>query len=160
MTEPTMGDPATAGLMRDVIREVLREVVADEVASTVRGLPSAATGDVVTIRTQEDLDAVIRRVLDDARSAGRRRAIETGQVRFVLDPQAPSGRPRPASGSTGHHELGPVGRQVVEQGVLTERKVIAASKAGTAIVVTSKVVITPLARERARALGVEIQREN
>jgi len=55
---------------------------------------------------------------------------------------------------------GPVSQHVVEQGVLTERKVIAASKAGSAIVVTSKVVITPLARERARALGVEIQREN
>ncbi len=152
MTEPSTGDAATAGLMRDVIREVLREVVADQVASTVRALPAAATGDVVTVRTQDDLDAVIRRVLDDARSAGRRRAIETGQVRFVLDSPTPSQRPRPVSG--------PVSQHVVEQGVLTERKVIAASKAGSAIVVTSKVVITPLARERARALGVEIQREN
>ena len=159
MTEPTMGDPATASLMRDVIREVLREVVADEVATTVRGLPSAATGDVVTVRTQEDLDAAIRRVLDDARSPGRRRAIESGQVRFVLDPQA-GVRSRPAPAPAGHHASPPAGHHVVEQGVLTERKVIAASRAGSAIVVTSKVVITPLARERARALGVEIQREN
>ena len=168
MTEPTMGDPATASLMRDVIREVLREVVADEVATTVRGLPAAATvrglpaaatGDLVTVRTQEDLDAAIRRVLDDARSPGRRRAIESGQVRFVLDPQA-GVRARPASAPAGHHASAPVGHHVVEQGVLTERKVIAASRAGCAIVVTSKVVITPLARERARALGVEIQREN
>jgi len=160
MTEPTMGDPATAGLMRDVIREVLREVVADQVATTVRGLPAAATGDVVTVRTQDDLDAVIRRVLDDARSAGRRRAIETGQVRFVLESPASSARSGSASSPVSQRGSGSGGHHVVEQGVLTERKVIAASKAGSAIVVTSKVVITPLARERARALGVEIQREN
>ena len=160
MTEPSVGDPATAGLMRDVIREVLREVVADQVASTVRGLPNAAAGDVVTVRSQEDLDAVVRRVLDDARSAGRRRAIETGEVRFVLDSHASPGPPRPSSGQASQHGSGSVGHHVVEQGVLTERKVIAASRSGSAIVVTSKVVITPLARERARALGVEIQREN
>ena len=73
-------------------------------------------------------------------------------MRFVLEAPAASSRLRPVAAPAEHH--------VVDRGVLTERKVIAASKSGSAIVVTSKVVITPLARERARALGVEIKREN
>jgi hypothetical protein len=42
---------------------------------------------------------------------------------------------------------------------VTERKVQEAAKAGGRIVLGRGAVLTPLAREKARALGVQIERE-
>lgn len=47
----------------------------------------------------------------------------------------------------------------VDRGVLTERQVAAAAETGQSIVVARGAVITPLARDKARALGVHIEKE-
>ena len=43
---------------------------------------------------------------------------------------------------------------------LTERTVLKAAKAGSRLVLGPRAVMTPLARDRARALGVEIEKES
>ena len=48
----------------------------------------------------------------------------------------------------------------VERGAVTERKVAEAAKAGGRLIIGKAAVLTPLAREKARALGVEIERED
>ena len=47
----------------------------------------------------------------------------------------------------------------VERGAVTERKVEAAAKAGGRLVLGPGAVLTPLAREKARARGIQIERE-
>jgi len=47
----------------------------------------------------------------------------------------------------------------VERGAVTERTVKEAAAAGAGLVLAPRAVLTPLARERARELGVEIERE-
>ena len=46
----------------------------------------------------------------------------------------------------------------MEKGAVTERAVIAAAAAGARLVLGPRAVMTPLARDKARALGVPIER--
>lgn len=143
-------------LLRSVIREVLTEVVADEVMATAgktsRTVPSPQT---VVIASQADLDAAVARLLTDATDPQRRRAIESGRTRFVLADQAR--QRKSADTAPSGNEAGGVER--ILRGVVTERHVIAAARDGRTIVIGERVVMTPLAKERARATGVEIRRE-
>ena len=47
----------------------------------------------------------------------------------------------------------------VEKGAVTERAVEAAAKAGARLVLGPRAVLTPLAKDKARALGVAIEKE-
>jgi hypothetical protein len=49
--------------------------------------------------------------------------------------------------------------QRVEKGAVTERIVAAAARDGAALVLGPRAVLTPLARDKARALGVPVQKE-
>jgi len=46
----------------------------------------------------------------------------------------------------------------VDKGAVTERTVAAAAKAGARLVLGPRAVLTPLARDKARVLGVPIER--
>ncbi len=48
----------------------------------------------------------------------------------------------------------------IERGAVTERAVARAAKAGSRLVLGPRAVLTPLARDRARVLGVEIEKEH
>ena len=72
-----------------------------------------------------------------------REAILAGRVRFTLGAGAEA----------------PAGVVRVDRGAVTERKVAEAAKAGARLVLGPAAVLTPLAREKARALGLEIERE-
>ena len=67
------------------------------------------------------------------------------RLRFRLAPAALPGSAQPA------HR--------VEKGAVTEAMVAEAAKAGARLVLGRRAVLTPLARDRARAAGVEIDRE-
>ena len=66
----------------------------------------------------------------------------------------PTGVPGPAANgqrpSEGHR---------IDKGAVTERAVQAAASAGVRLVLGPRAVLTPLARDRARALGVPIEKE-
>ncbi len=61
---------------------------------------------------------------------------------------APAASPAPASG----------GVHVVERGAVTERAVKAAAAAGARLQIGPRAVLTPLAKDRARVLGIVIER--
>lgn len=154
-----MPSSVPSDLIREVIREVLQEVIAQEVTAAV-GEARASTeggGSVVHISTQAELDAAVQRVLADAAHPARRAAITSGKVRFVLSgSQGASGR-GPAASTASTAERAQVHR--FERGALTERHVRAAGQAEATIIITERVVVTPLAKERARAMGVTITKE-
>ena len=146
--------------MTDSAREILRELLAEALAGTngdgvtpqVPPPPVAAVhrpstwaapeGGVerVTIGNDDDLNRFVR----DLFARPDREAILAGRVRFTLGAAAGA----PAAGTR------------VERGAVTERTVAAAAKAGGRLVLGPRAVLTPLAREKARALGLEIERED
>ena len=115
----------------------------DSLASSLRehrgdgATTSPARTEHVRIESDADLDAFVRSVLDQGD------AIREGRLRFTL------GRgTSPASGV-----------MRVEHGAVTERTIKKAADAGARLVLGPGAVLTPLARDKARALGIEIERE-
>ena len=103
-------------------------------ASSSNGLPGNG------LPGPDELRALVREVLRD-----ELRAV----VREVLRDGLPAAAAGLANGTV----------QRVEKGAVTERMVAAAAKAGAALVLGPRAVLTPLARDKARALGVPVQKE-
>ena len=153
--------------LRALIREVIRDVLP-------QGLPGSET---VNLSTDEDLAAFVARLIDLDPEA--REDLRAGRKRFRLAvpshpqaPQAPSVTQTASvtlpSGGGGTHgpngltavngSAGPPARRI-ERGAVTEKVVRDAAQAGERLVLGPRAVLTPLARDRARASGVEISRE-
>ena len=100
-----------------------------------------------------DLDALVRRVAELCDDPGRRAAFQEGRHGFrlgsagraALPGEAPRERPDDVR---------------IERGAVTERAVLKADRTGSRLVLGPRAVMTPLARDRARVLGVEIEREH
>ena len=161
--------------MNDELRELIREVIRDVLP---KGLPVTET---VSLSTDQDLSAFVARLLDLDPEA--RADLRAGRKRFRLAaPQSPHDPPPPqvppaavlppmpvpsappvAHGANGltavNGSAGPSARRV-ERGAVTERVVRDAARAGERLVLGPGAVLTPLARDRARACGVEISRED
>jgi len=101
--------------------------------------------ETVSLRTDADLAAFVMRLLHMFENPARRNALRAGRLRFRLAPGVAPGSVRPS------HR--------VEKGAVTEAMVVAASRAGARLVLGPRAVLTPLARDRARSAGVEIEKE-
>jgi len=148
----------SADQLRLLVREVLAEVVG-KVAPAARGSTGqhgtshdevglGGSGDAaswtVRISTDDDLHAFALRVLKLADNPKLRRDLIGGRIRFTLAGQAAGG---------------PAAAHRVDKGAVTERTVAAAAKAGARLVLGPRAVLTPLARDKARTLGVPIERQ-
>ena len=153
--------------LRTLIREVIRDVLPN-------GLPGTET---VDLSTDEDLAAFVTRLLD--LDPETREDLRAGRKRFRLAvlPRPPASPASSvtlsptitatpgANGTHGSNDLtvvngsadSPVRR--IERGAVTEKVVRDAARAGQRLVLGPGAVLTPLARDRARASGVEISRE-
>ena len=142
------------------MRAVIREVLPDGVSAPVGGTP-------VSLSSDAELDAFVRRVAELCDDPGRRAAFREGRHGFVLaegldTPLVPRGystseRLGGRAGAPGEAYRDQVVR--IERGAVTERAVLKADKTGSRLVLGPRAVMTPLARDRARVLGVEIERE-
>jgi hypothetical protein len=134
--------------LRTMVREVLREVLPQAVSPQ---RPDGAGVRRVRVADDGDLDDLVRQVLDLAADPERLADLRAGRLRFALvaDEQ---GRPPARTESTAAPPLD------VERGAVTERLVNRAAREQRALRIGSRAVVTPLARDRARALGVSIER--
>ncbi len=164
------------GADTEAIRALVREVLADLLPAAGRvpgkpggtggsdpGGPSPAGGapaqeglphtvrehvesvEVVSIRTDADLGTFVMHLLHLFENPKHRDALRAGRLRFRL--AAPAA---PASVQPSHR---------IEKGAVTEAMVAASARAGARLVLGRRAVLTPLARDRARATGVEIVKE-
>ena len=101
--------------------------------------------EVVSIRTDADLAGFVLHLLHLFENPKHRDALRTGRLRFRLAAAAVPGSAQPS------HRI--------EQGAVTEAMVAASARAGARLVLGRRAVLTPLARDRARAAGVEIVKE-
>ena len=111
-----------------------------------RRRPRASPSERVELRSDADLDAFVGALARRLESPDERAAILSGKVRFRL------------AGGGVKEAAGPSVIRV-ESGAVTERAVKEAARTGARLVLSPRAVLTPLARDRARSLGVEIEKE-
>ena len=145
----------------DELRALVREVIRDVLPG---GLPVTET---VNLSTDKDLAAFVKRLLE--LDPDQREELRTGRKRFRLAmaqaPPVPTPSPGPATGAgvggpmTGSPGAGASPVRRIERGAVTEAMINAAARAGERLVLGRGAVLTPLARDRARASGVQIEKE-
>ena len=145
--------------LRALVREVIRDVLPQGLAVT----------ETVNLSTDDDLAAFVKRLLD--LDPGQREELRSGRKRFRLaSPQALSvppgagqvsaGQSNGAGHGNGAERAGPSAPvRRIERGAVTEAVIAAAARAGERLVLGRSAVLTPLARDRARASGVPIEKE-
>ena len=112
-----------------------------------RTVPGTGRVESIRIGSDGDLDAFARHLLELFENPKNRQDIGAGRYRFTLAPG-----PAPAAPS-GHVRR-------IERGAVTERRVVAAADAGERLLLARGAVLTPLAREKARSLGVHVEKEH
>ena len=149
--------------LRALVREVIRDVLPQGLAVT----------ETVNLSTDDDLAAFVKRLLD--LDHAQREELRSGRKRFRLaSPQTrsvPAGPGQSSAGqssagqsnagqSSGAERAGPSAPvRHIERGAVTEAVIAAAARAGERLVLGRGAVLTPLARDRARASGVQIEKE-
>jgi len=123
-------------------------VPAARAAPAVPAGPSAADFFSVRVGTDAELHEFALRVLRLADNPKLRRDLIAGWVRFRLAGETPG---QAAAAARPAHR--------VDKGAVTERAVAAAAAAGARLVLGPRAVLTPLAKDKARALGVPIDKE-
>ena len=140
--------------LRALVREVIRDVLPQGLAVT----------ETVNLSTDDDLAAFVKRLLD--LDPGQREELRSGRKRFRLAspraPSVPAGAGQVGAGhSNGAERAGPSAPvRRIERGAVTEAVIAAAARAGERLVLGRGAVLTPLARDRARASGVQIEKEH
>jgi hypothetical protein len=150
-----MTDSRTSEALRQMVREVLSEVLPRDAEPAPR-LPSIAPeprvdgADVRRVRVQDDRDLadVVTQVLRLAEDPARVADLKAGRIRFALV----TGDATPATPAPGPIE--------VERGAVTERLIQRAAREQRPLRLGPRAVVTPLARDRARALGVALDRSS
>jgi hypothetical protein len=137
---------------RDQLRALVREVVRDAV-SDIRSVDQPtghlaagekARTDAVRITTDQELAAFVRQLLRLFENPKTRADLRNGRLTFRL-----AGGGGTAQAAT--HRI--------ESGAVTERHVADMADSGGVLVLGRKAVLTPLGREKARALGITIRKE-
>jgi hypothetical protein len=131
----------------------------------------------VRLADDADLAAFVAEIARLAADPRRRQDLLTGRMRFTLasTPTSHSGPTAAGAGRAGAEARragagvaataeargadAAAGVRRVEKGAVTERTVAAAAKAGERLVLGPKAVLTPLGRDKARALGVTVEKE-
>lgn len=169
----TGGNGAARGLSTDQLRAEVRAVLRDvlpALTAELRTRPTASAAEAdVALRTDTDLDAFVRRLAGLCEDPAQRKALQDGHRRFRLVTGADvrptsvstsvSTSVAPASGPTSRPTSRPTVVRV-ERGAVTERLVRKAAADGARVVVGRRAVLTPLARDKARSLGVTIEKEH
>jgi hypothetical protein len=155
--------------LRALVREVVRDAVAGirPPAPSPRPTPAAPTTvadqigvtptgpltngernrtETVRLNGDNDLDAFVRKLLALFENPKSRTDLRTGRLRFRLAGVASAQVAAPAS-----HRI--------DKGVVTERHVAEIATSGGTLLLGPRAVVTPLAREKARALGISIEKE-
>lgn len=134
-------------LDKDMIRSLIRDVIAEEVRNVKAGKLPAQSGDSVSITSDADLAAFARRVLELAEDPKIRAAIAAGRHPFRLA----SGVPVAAAAPTPQSHR-------IDKGVVTESLLAKLPKGTTRLILGPGVSITPLARDKAKARNISIER--
>jgi hypothetical protein len=145
---------------KSLLRDLVKSVIAEEVAAIRKPGPAAPAPqsratDSVRIASDADLVAFARKVLSLAGDPVKAKDIAAGRYPFRLEAAAqpaagaPAAAPKPAPASQSLR---------VERGVVTESMLNKLPRGQTRLLLAPGVTVTPLAKDRARALGLTFER--
>jgi hypothetical protein len=152
--------------LRVLVREVVRDAVAgiDPPAPQPRPAPATLAGqlgvtptgpltngqrsrtETVRLTGDQDLDAFVRKLLALFENPKTRSDLRAGRLRFRL------------AGAASAHVAASASHRI-DKGVVTERHIAELAASGGRLLLGPRAVVTPLAREKARALGISIEKE-
>jgi len=140
-------------LLRDMVKSVIAEEVAAIRKPKAASVPPAAE-ERVAITNGADLIAFARRVLSLAGDPAKAKEIAAGRYPFRLDRPAPqhttAPAPQAAAPAAQSHRI--------DAGVVTESTLNKLPRGLSRLLLGPGVTVTPLARDRARALGLTFER--
>ena len=144
---------------RTLIRELVKSVIAEEVAAIRK--PKAAPGSAaaeerIAIANDADLIGFARRVLSLAGDPAKAKEIAAGRYPFRLDratqaSAVPAPRAAPAAPPAAQSHR-------IDSGVVTESTLNRLPRGLSQLLLGPGVTVTPLAKDRARALGLTFER--
>ena len=145
-------------MLRSLVREALRDALggADGIRDAAKALSgqsqqptkTAQVVEVVSLSSNSDVSNFVNRVLDLASDSKTLNAMRQGELVFQL------------GNATSSHSNHDSGTTRIEKGAVTESTIKKAAESGSTLIVARKVVVTSLARDKARDLGVTIIRES
>jgi hypothetical protein len=145
----------------DTVRAIIREVLAEELQRLKAGRRTGGAPrpqvreERVSIASDADLAAFVGRLLELARDGQARREIEDKRHVFRLA----AGGLAPAPGETAASPARPVAHAArIDAGMVSERQIDALPPGTTQVIIGRSVRLTPLARDRARARGITLER--
>ena len=150
---------------RNLIRELVKSVIAEEVAAIRK--PKAAHAPTtaeerVAVANDADLIGFARRVLSLAGDPAKAKEIAAGRYPFRLDrptqaTAAPTPRATPTPTPTPTAPP-PAQSHRIDSGVVTESTLNTLPRGLSRLLLGAGVTVTPLAKDRARALGLTFER--
>lgn len=152
-----MTDALRSDALRELVREVLRETLptgtappptltAAEPQNAHVALPPDE--EAVVISSDDDLNTFVRRIVQLFEDPTHHADLRDGRLRFRLAGSSTDPSP-PAAANVVR----------IDRGAVTETHVREASRAGARLILGRAAVLTPLARDRARAVGLDIEKE-
>lgn len=145
-------------MLRSLVREALREALggangASDIAKALSGSAApvqkpAQVVEMVSLTTDTDVNSFVHRILDLAADGKTLSALRSGELVFQL------------TESSKAHVADNSGTTRIEKGAVTESTIRKAAESGSTLILGRKVVVTSLARDKARDLGVTIVRES
>ncbi|MCP4381071.1 MAG: hypothetical protein GY798_06575 [Hyphomicrobiales bacterium] len=165
-----------AGIDREALRALVRQALRESLPATgdaataageglvgalrtalARGTPASVT---VAVGSGSDLDRFAKGIIDACGDDEIKAAILAGDVRFELAQSAPPAS-APAARTTAKTlpEANKAGAYEMASGLLNEVKVVEISRTHSRIMVGKDVVLTPLARDKAREIRIELVRQ-
>jgi hypothetical protein len=144
---------------KSLLRDLVKSVIAEEVA-VIRKPKSApaAVEERIAIANDADLIGFARRVLSLAGDPAKAKEIASGRYPFRLDrPATTQASAAPASRATPTAPP-PAQSHRIDSGVVTESTLNKLPRGLSQLLLGPGVTVTPLAKDRARALGLTFER--
>jgi hypothetical protein len=144
-----------------MLREEIRAILAEELAALrAEAGHFRVRAEQVVIRSDADLTRFARDLVARARDASFAADVESGAVRFELAGGGISGPGRPSLTQivTGPPSSATASAVVLDKKLVTEADVAAHGGHSRVLRVGAHSVVTPLARDEARRLGIRIER--
>jgi hypothetical protein len=145
--------------LRQLVRDVLRSSLQGETAALPKVDPAnlieairmaISSGQSGTVAVADDLNRFARDIVQAAGHEDLKAAIMTGRVTFSRENSRPS-ETKPTRTARGEPFR-------IDRGMLTEMRVAEIGRQYSKVIVGPEVVVTPLARDRARELKLELVR--